>query len=37
MEPAAVVPRFLEEHDHPWLRGLLEERDRMKAWQWDPR
>jgi predicted nuclease of restriction endonuclease-like RecB superfamily len=25
----AVVPRFLGEADHPWLRTLLEERDRF--------
>jgi len=25
----AVVPRFLEEHDHPWLRSLLDERERF--------
>jgi predicted nuclease of restriction endonuclease-like RecB superfamily len=24
-----VVPRFLGEHDHPWLRGLLEEHERF--------
>jgi predicted nuclease of restriction endonuclease-like RecB superfamily len=24
-----VVPRFLEEHDHPWLRSLLDERERF--------
>ena len=26
---SAVVPRFLAEHDHPWLRSLLEERERF--------
>lgn len=24
-----VVPHFLGEHDHPWLRSLLEEHDRF--------
>jgi predicted nuclease of restriction endonuclease-like RecB superfamily len=24
-----VVPRFLTEHDHPWLRGLLDEYERF--------
>ncbi len=24
-----VVPHFLREHDHPWLRSLVEEHDRF--------
>ena len=24
-----IVPRFLAEHDHPWLRGLLDEYERF--------
>ena len=26
---STVVPRFLGEHDHPWLRSLLDERERF--------
>lgn len=26
---STVVPHFLEERDHPWLRSLLEERERF--------
>ncbi|MGH6689697.1 MAG: DUF790 family protein [Gammaproteobacteria bacterium] len=27
--PSPIVPHFLGEHDHPWLRGLIEEYERF--------